>query len=137
MTRINCGVLPQDLSRQHLLAEHREIVRIPNVIANGKAKIENIPSTFRLGKGHVKFFYDKIGYLRRRYEDIHKECLARGFDVQNYISAFNRITDKKLLNDYEPSINDIEIVYERLVEREPDNRLYAKTLSILRALKQA
>jgi len=137
MTRINCGVLPQDLSRQHLLAEHREIVRIPNVIANGKAKIENIPSNFRLGKGHVKFFYDKIGYLRRRYEDIHKECLARGFDVQNYISAFNRITDKKLLNDYEPSINDIEIVYERLVEREPDNRLYAKTLSILRALKQA
>lgn len=136
MTRINCGILPKDLSNRHLLAEHREIVRIPNVIANGKAKIENIPQNFRLGKGHVKFFYDKIGYLRRRYEDIHKECLARGFDVQNYISAFNRVSDKKLLNDYEPTMKDIEIVYERLVEREPDNFLYNKTLSILRGLKQ-
>ena len=136
MTRINCGILPKDLSNRHLLAEHREIVRIPNVIANGKAKIENIPQDFRLGKGHVKFFYNKIGYLRRRYEDIYKECLARGFDVQNYISAFNRVSDKKLLNDYEPTMKDIEIVYERLVEREPDNFLYNKTLSILRALKQ-
>ena len=30
MTRINCGIPPEELSDKHLLAEHREIKRIPN-----------------------------------------------------------------------------------------------------------
>jgi len=30
MTRINIGILPHDLTDQHLLAEFRELPRIPN-----------------------------------------------------------------------------------------------------------
>ena len=57
MTRINT-IPPQELCDKHLMAEIREITRIPNTIKTGKAIIANIPDTFRLGSGHVKFFYD-------------------------------------------------------------------------------
>jgi hypothetical protein len=32
MTRINTGIPPKELTDKHLLAEHREIKRIPNCI---------------------------------------------------------------------------------------------------------
>ena len=63
MTRINVGIPPAELINQHLIAEHREIKRIPNCIAKGKYNMDNIPRRFKLGKGHVKFFYDKLEYL--------------------------------------------------------------------------
>ena len=68
MTRINVGVLPKELHDKHLIAEHREIKRIPNTIRNGRFKLDGQPSEFKLGKGHVKFFYDKLMYLKNRYE---------------------------------------------------------------------
>ena len=79
MTRINCGIPPKELSRLHLLAEHREIKRIPNVIKkkNGIIDIKKIPKEFCLGTGHVTFFYNKLKYLHNRYIDIHKECVTR------------------------------------------------------------
>ena len=63
MTRINVGIPPAELTDKHLLAEHREIKRIPNCIAKGKYNMEGIPDKFKLGKGHVKFFYNKLEYL--------------------------------------------------------------------------
>ena len=50
MTRINT-IPPQELCDKHLMAEIREIARIPNTIKTGKAIIANIPDTFRLGSG--------------------------------------------------------------------------------------
>ena len=47
-----------------LIAEHREIKRIPNCIKSGKFLMKGIPNKFTLGSGHVKFFYDKISYLK-------------------------------------------------------------------------
>lgn len=49
MTRINVGVKPKELCRQHLLAEAREIKRIPNVVAKGKFNLKNQPKEFTLG----------------------------------------------------------------------------------------
>jgi hypothetical protein len=48
MTRINIGIPPSRLKSKMLLAEAREIKRIPNTIKSGKAKIEGIPATFRM-----------------------------------------------------------------------------------------
>ena len=59
MTRINT-VPPQELCDKHLMAEIREITRIPNTIKSGKARIEGIPPDFRLGSGHVNFFTTKL-----------------------------------------------------------------------------
>lgn len=116
MTRINVGIPPKQLTNKHLIAEHRELKRIPNVVAKGRCNLKNIPSTFSLGKGHVSFFYDKLGYLRDRYRDLYNECIARGFNVQNYEASWNGIPDE-LMNGYTPTENDIRIITERIAER--------------------
>lgn len=113
MTRINAGIKPKELNGQMLIAEHREIKRIPNCIAKGKYSLAGQPKAFRLGTGHVKFFYDKCGYLLNRYKELHKECLRRGYNVQNYEGAWTGIP-KELMQDYTPTPGDREIVLERI-----------------------
>ena len=116
MTRINCGIPPAELHDKHLLAEHREIKRIPNTIASGKAVIQNIPDSFRLGSGHVKFFYNKLGYLLKRYKAIHAECLNRGYKVTDYENCWQGLP-KNLMLDYKPKEQDKLIVRQRIYER--------------------
>jgi deoxyribonuclease (pyrimidine dimer) len=116
MTRINAGIPPKQLTRQHLIAEHREIVRIPNTIKSGKARVENIPEKFTLGTGHVKFFYNKLRFLRDRYEALYKECVFRGYYMTYFGDAFNDLPDH-LFNDYRPTPEAIAIVQQRIKER--------------------
>jgi len=119
MTRINAGIPPEDLSDKHLLAEHREIKRIPNMIASGKAVIKNIPDEFCLGKGHVKFFYNKILYLHLRYTSINMECQRRGFNIQSYAEAFINCASMKphLYNDWDATTNATHLIKQRIIER--------------------
>lgn len=128
MTRINAAIRPAELCDQMLLAEHREIKRIPNAVRNGRANIDNPPDTFTLGKGHVRFFYNKIWYLRARYRELHKECIKRGFDVKSYHSCFHHI-HLKLQGLWEPNKEHREMLKERINERlqQMDNiRYYGK-----------
>jgi hypothetical protein len=113
MTRINVGYNPKKLTRQHLIAEHREIKRIPNTVRSGKAIIKDIPDTFRLGTGHVKFFYNKLGYLLKRYKMIYAECLRRGYNVQDYSSAWQGI-NPQLMGDYRPTKHDALLIINRI-----------------------
>lgn len=121
MTRINVGVKPQELNGRHLIAEHREIKRIPNLV---KYYVEdgivydlpNIPDKFTLGKGHVTFFYNKLGYLLNRYKSIYEECLNRGYNVTNYENAWEGIP-LELMNDYIPSEEDRTLIINRINER--------------------
>lgn len=118
MTRINCGIPPAELTDKHLLAEHREIKRIPNMINKGRANLENIPEKFTLGKGHVRFFYDKLLYLHNRYEQIRDECLRRGFNVTDYAEAFMvEPENEHLIRDYTPTKEDIQLVRKRIRDR--------------------
>lgn len=121
MTRINAGIPPRELTQRHLLAEHREIKRIPNTLAKRVqgTHISNIPQGFRLGTGHVKFFYDKIKYLHNRYQAIYEECRARGYNVRDYNSAFEacRHIHPHLYNDWEPQQGDAAIIKQRIAER--------------------
>ena len=118
MTRINVGIPPAELVNQHLIAEHREIKRIPNCIAKGKYNMDGIPDKFKLGTGHVKFFYNKLLYLKNRYISLYDECIKRGFNVQNYISAWDNVP-QELMNDYKVEDNDIKIIKQRIYERRP------------------
>lgn len=113
MTRINVGVFPRELSDRHLLAEHREIKRIPNNIRSGKFNMNGIPKEFTLGTGHVKFFYDKLLYLRKRYKRIYAECCKRKFKVTYYGNAWNEMPEQ-LMNDYVERPQDREIILERI-----------------------
>jgi hypothetical protein len=116
MTRINLGISPTNLHRKHLLAEHREIIRIPNTIKSGKAKVINIPINFVLGTGHVKFFYDKLKYLHDRYNSLHAECIKRNYNVSDYSEAFTNLPSH-LYNDYKPKLIDIELIEQRIKEK--------------------
>ena len=121
MTRINCGIPPAKLTREHLIAEHREIKRIPNDVkkALNKGKGVNFkgqPDKFKLGTGHVKFFYDKLLYLKHRYENIYNECISRGYNMTYFGDAWSDIP-KEFMNDYKPTNEDREIVEERIRER--------------------
>ena len=117
MTRVNVGILPKELSNKHLIAEHREIKRIPNCISKGKYSMDGQPDRFKLGTGHVKFFYDKLSYLRNRYIDLYKECIRRGFNVQNYINAWDNIPEE-LMGNYKPTKNDRKIIQQRIKEND-------------------
>jgi len=116
MTRINIGVPPRELTNKHLIAEHREIKRIPNVVSKGKYNLKGVSPHFTLGKGHVSFFYDKLGYLKERYVSLYNECINRGFNVQNYEASWDGVP-QELMNSYVPTERDVLIVTERIADR--------------------
>jgi len=116
MTRINVAVKPIELNDKMLMAEHREIKRIPNSIKKGRYSLNGIPDRFTLGTGHVKFFYNKLEYLHDRYIDLYNECIRRGFNVTNYEEAFNDLPDE-LYNWYVETDRDRKIILERINER--------------------
>ena len=116
MTRINCNILPVELPTKLLLAEHREIKRIPNCIKKGRYNLNNIPSKFRLGTGHVKFFYPRLKYLHRRYEDLYAECIRRELNVTYFGDAFCGLP-LELYGDWEPNEEVRKILIERIHER--------------------
>ena len=83
MTRINL-VNPEKLSRQHLIAEYRELPRIFNLVRKkidkGSGPSEcKIPKEYKLGAGHVTFFYDKLEFLRDRQCSLIKNMKERGY----------------------------------------------------------
>lgn len=116
MTRINVGVEPFELPDKLLLAEHREITRIPNMVKRGRVKMDGIPERFRLGTGHVKFFYNKLQFLRSRYVGLYAECRRRGFEVTDRTSAFDGVPAASL-HDYSPSPADRQIILDRIQSR--------------------
>lgn len=116
MTRINVGIRAKELCREHLLAEHREIKRTPNKVGKGKFILKGMPKQFCLGTGHEKFFYNKLGYLKNRYEELYKECCDRGYIVEYYGRAWDDIP-ASLLGIYTPTKQDRALLVERINER--------------------
>lgn len=78
MTRINSAIPVKRLTDEHLLAEHREIKRLPSCYLKAKTSgaLQRIPKKFCLGTGHVTFFLDKFAFSMTRYMTIRKECNA-------------------------------------------------------------
>lgn len=82
MTRINC-IPPAELTTPHLLAEYRELPRIFGLVRAAIARGETPddprnPTEYRLGSGHVRFFYPRCGYLLNRQIALIAEMQARG-----------------------------------------------------------
>lgn len=117
MTRINL-IPPAQLCDQHLLAEHRELTRIPNAVARGRFNLQGLPTDYTLGTGHVRFFYDKLAFLHRRYLALHAECLQRGFNVTN-IWPQDLPPDTTLWNDYHPTAAALAANRQRIAQRMP------------------
>lgn len=138
MTRINLGLTPDRLCDQHLLAEYRELPRILTMIINRSGQCSDIPKYFTLGKGHMKFFFNKVATLALRYTKIIQELQKRGFKLDSeYLSYVNKkfwVVYRKwphLVNVYVPDPKEVSIIRKRVISRLPKKpRYYGLHISI-------
>lgn len=125
MTRINAGLNPKYFTDEQLLAEHREIKRIPWFLSRAlynsceQTILNSIPKKFSLQEGHIKFFYDKQTFLLRRYKLIYNECLSRGFNVTDLSGSWDKVIslDDRFWQDWEPSHQDNVQVARRMQKK--------------------
>ena len=128
MAQINL-VHPRILTDQHLCQEYAEL---PVVFLYLKRTLKSrigfdpkkIKTTCPLGNGHIYFFYDKLGYLQKRYLTIIKEMRARGFhpDPKSRTITFTGYP-KILYRDYRPSKAEKDYFKKRIItriKRKPD-----------------
>tara|TARA_R110000796_G_C14385508_1_gene415773 strand:- start:147 stop:560 length:414 start_codon:yes stop_codon:yes gene_type:complete len=122
MTRINL-VPVEELADQHLVAEYREIFMVGSSLQrsikskNWEHTKANLPETFTLNAGHVKFFYNKGKYLNDRYLDLRVEMKLRGMkpDPSRVFKSWQFPED--LYKSYVPTEAAMDIVRERITER--------------------
>ncbi len=126
MTRINV-VDPSELTNKHLMGEIHEITRVFGLVRkaqdrkinryNFRDKIDP-PLTYTLGTGHVKFFYNKLDFIVKRYYSLNDEALSRGYNV-NPIDKNSLVSgiDKWWFDDYNPTPEAVEINRKRINER--------------------
>ena len=132
MTRINT-ICVEELHTVHLLAEWRELPRVFTVAKKAeergiKPSTYNIPISFTLGKGHVKFFTNKLKWLETRYNAICEELVRRGINISYFkIKAENKPCSKEWFNDWTPTKQSHELIRQRIAERIKSNpKKYAK-----------
>ena len=120
MTRINI-VNPSELTDQHLIAEYREIFMVGSSLQRSlKSKNWNpksIPKKYTLNTGHVKFFYNKGKYLSKRYDELRTEMKARGMNPDSTRVFKREQWPDELYNDWQPTIEDLELIRERIAKR--------------------
>lgn len=126
MTRINL-VDPSVLSNKHLMAEYRELPRIFTAVHKLQEKFIfnpltiGIPSEYCLGTRHMKFFYNKIGWLLHRYDQLYQELIKRDYKVDGemYLSVVRRAMKLKKIyfRPYTPTPEEIYLNMARLCKR--------------------
>lgn len=118
MTRINCSIPVSSLTDEHLLAEHREIKRLPvlTLKAINSGNIYKAPNEFCLETGHVLFFCNYGKYTLNRYIKLYNECIYRGFNVEDYRSNWSFIPHE-FMNDLEENTDIKEIISLRIKDR--------------------
>jgi deoxyribonuclease (pyrimidine dimer) len=120
MTRINL-IPPSELSGPHLVAEYRELPRIFNLVRKRAAKGDTpskckIPGEYKLGPGHVTFFFDKLSFLADRQKQLIAEMKNRGYKPSFGDPNISDI-DSVWCNNYRPTEQAIKINRERIAER--------------------
>lgn len=120
MTRINSAIPVRALTDEHLLAEHREIKRLPYYLnkAIESGSVNRIPRKFTLGKGHVLFFLDKQQFVNRRYHEIFNELTNRGFEPSDFSENWGiGIVYSGYYNRYTPTEEERHLLAELITER--------------------
>lgn len=118
MTRINC-VPAAELCRQHLVAEYRELPRVFKLAEAAAQRGPALaPANYTLGPGHVKFFYARLGYCRRRFQELVAELLRRGYHPQ-YTSCPVVEVPASWWQDWAPDATSLQLNRQRLADRQP------------------
>jgi len=120
MTRINSDLDPKLLKRVHLVAELREITMVPAALRRSTRTktiqdiLQSIPIKFTLNTGHVKFFYNKLGFLQTRFNKLADEMERRGYNPdRSRIKAFDGF-DSVWLGDWIATKADNDLVMDRI-----------------------
>jgi len=77
--------------------------------------LESTPKKYTLGTGHIKFFKNKLVYLKKRHKLIKSEMIKRGFVVNKSVSL--KGFSKEYLLDWKPSDIDIKLIKRRIKEK--------------------
>lgn len=127
MTRINV-VPPSELSTKHLVAEYRELPRIFGLVEKAVLRGERPddprnPTEYRLGTGHVRFFYNKLWFLIDRYHELVAEMYRRGFNPQYATPPLGGTIgiDDGWWQDYSPTEEALALNRQRIAERGGNN----------------
>lgn len=118
MTRINC-VPVEELSGKHLVAEYREIARVYKLAVNSHARGECRAShgeTYTLGKGHVRFFYSRLGYVTKRHRQLIAEMKRRGYSP-TYHTVIIPPVPPGWARNWKPDETALSISRARIAER--------------------
>ena len=123
MTRIN--VVPvETLTREHLIAEYRELPRVFKLAFNAsispKPWTDRQPKEYTMGTGHVLFFYDKLGYLAHRHKQLVNEMTNRGYKPGMHFclkETWCELIPDAYWNDYLPTRDALRINQERIDKR--------------------
>lgn len=126
MTRINC-IPPAELSPAHLVAEYRELPRIFGLVRASALRGERPgdrrnPTQYRLGAGHVRFFYPRLGWLLARQIALIAEMRARGYAPS--FDAPEALMDgiaAEWLGDWQPDAAAMALNRGRINERLADS----------------
>lgn len=126
MTRINC-VPVDELTDLHLRKEYQELPRMMSYFRNSKFSLNDIPREYCLGRGHIKFFYDKWEWLLYRYNSLVLRMKESGFkltqgDRSEEIICFikqemSQSLKNVVYNDWEPSMKDLILNRLRIYNR--------------------
>lgn len=120
MTRINSNIDPKLLKRMHLVAELREITMVPASLRRSlktKSKrevLKSIPKKFTLNSGHVLHFYNKLGFLQNRFDQLADEMERRGYNPDRSRKVAFDGFDDDFYGDWESNTEDDNIVLERI-----------------------
>lgn len=120
MTRINV-IDPTQLTDQHLMAEYRELPMVMGSLRRSLVAKNGLPaigSNYTLNSGHVKFFYNKGGWLKKRYYALVMELLERGFNLDPARRAdFTVFENNGLAGDWTPDLTALDINRGRIQQR--------------------
>lgn len=124
MTRINSAINPKNLTDQHLIAELRELPRIFTAVykrLDQSVGFKDIPKEFTLGRGHMKFFYNKLLFLYRRHYSLINEYNNRFENKRWHYYIDNNWRDelftKNLLKSYRVKEQEKQLLIDRISTR--------------------
>jgi hypothetical protein len=135
VTRINC-IPPAELSDKHLVAEYRELPRVFGLVARAALRGERPddprnPTEYTLGKGHVRFFYPRLGYCHTRFTQIVHEMRLRGMHPKfDAVPGLAHMPPDGFFQQWEPTPQAQALNRQRIA----DNTRAAKVRQLLKGL---
>ena len=81
--------------------------------------LAKIPPLYRLGTGHVLFFYDKLAFIENRYFMLKDEVIARGFNItpKDSIVKYQQSIPEQFYGDYQPTVSAVALSAQRLIDK--------------------